>query len=142
MARYYRLKSGKQLWYAEHGWFECPKSSRDKKGIPDFNHEGKYKGDFQRKFIDKKEEPMDDGKVMRIRRILTWKASKKNPPYCKCGEKMKWKGYGVWLKKVLDEGKVIGGMFRMGAKEKRYWHRYFKTKSKQLDFIQKVLAKE
>jgi len=136
MIYYYRIGKNKYLEYNTAGFFRCPKTlDRVKRYFGNDHSEPKEKGATITKILEEKETP--EGKITKT---LTYKADKKNPPVCKCGEPMVFR-YSVWYEYRDPKAKVVGGLFRMGTKDKRYWTRYFATRKARDKFINRFLEK-
>jgi len=159
MIYYYNLKKNRVLWENTDGFFWCPDDPRleDPKVFTQEHSEPQKIGDVQYKIVNQEKKETPEGTLITTQE-LRWKASRKLPPICRCGKVMEWMGYPVWLEKRVPakkkEKELWGGsdnpMYKKGYSyslsygcwTKTIWKRYFKKRSKQKEFIQKLLDKD
>jgi hypothetical protein len=145
--RYYRLKNKKQLWFNSKGFFKCPVQEKLDKTSPyndEKGHNSSIKtGDNHIEYDKSKEELLDNGdtKITNSRTIKKVLKGRKDL-YCKCGLPMVFKGYPVYLEKIIKEGKNVSGLFTMGGESKKYPTRYFKNRPAQDKYIRKTLTEK
>jgi hypothetical protein len=145
--RYYQLKNKKQLWFSPKGIFKCPVREQLEKTenyVDEKMHNYALStGETHVEYEKAQEEHLENGdtKITNIRTIKKVLKGRKDL-FCKCGLPMVFKGYPVYVKKILKEGKVVGGLFTMGEEDKKYPTRYFKTRPAQDKYIRKTLTEK
>lgn len=147
----YRIGKNKRLGYNTDGFFDCPdvvterklaEAKKERYFVDRTKHKECFKsGENCFQEVERKIETTPDGKEMTIVKTLKWSVDKKNPPICRCGKEMIWMGYPVWYKYVDPRAKMIGGLFRMGNKDKIYWTKHFRTRKAREKFIARFLTK-
>lgn len=134
---YYTLKNGWQMHYSSKGIFKCPKAGES---YSESQHSLLHTGQNTIEYGNTESTKLPNGDVKEVSTRTIRKVLKGRQYKCKCGAEMKFLGYPVYLKKILKEGRVIGGMFRMGGEDKRKPTRYFITTTAQQKYIRKMLA--
>jgi len=140
----YKIGKNKRLGYNTDGYFWCPLAfeGKSKEGFIDrTKHNERVKsGEMTRKVLENRQEETPEGTITHFKE-LKYVATRKQPPFCRCGQEMAWKGYPVWYEYRDPKAKMIGGMFRMGTRDKRYWTKYFRTRKAREKFIARFLVK-
>ena len=146
----YKIGKNKTLSYNTEVWFDCPViielSKTEKFPNRGLDHSEPLKnGKFCTRRIDTVEKGSPEDKIITYR-DRRWKVSKKNPPICRCGKDMSWKGYSVWYEYKDPKAKMMSmgafGNARIGtSKDRRYWTKSFRTRKAREKFIRNFLAK-
>lgn len=150
----YRIGKNKLLSYNATPAFRCPKALEEMKdkskeritieGYGGQHSELVWNGKNTRKVLINTREETPEGTIKTFRELI-YKATKKTPPICKCGEPMVLR-YPAWYEYKDPKAKTMNmGVFgnaRMGTKrDKRYWTKFFRTRKARDKFINSFLTK-
>lgn len=141
---YYTLKNGKTLNYNVNGIWEHPENECTFKTTQPPLQGKMWKEGISNESVigapDKNgDQTRTDTDVLKLKKCSQ---GRKDLLCNYCKEPFIWKGYKVWVEKVVKPGKIVGGMFRMGRETKTYMTRWFNKKGQQMKFIEKFLEKE